>query len=312
MRMPASSCRPVIYLGFFCLAGHFYLAAAAATDSENFSGAVARKSVALDYLEKQNGRGNDYLSPSQIDGRFNIALYVNASRSGPNAQRMWVLQRDVADGQLKLAMWDKRWWKSKFAKRKYKLSPGQQPPFSWLVSTGYKWPGNRKSGPTSLGVFTIDERSGRTQRGWHSRGMVHVMYIDYHYSSGRRSGIAFHGTTPSQYRRLGRIASHGCIRMHQTNALNLLKRIRGWDKVLSADQRWGEVPRFWRRQQHSRRYGYVRNGSLLRQQRQTPIEVATAAPVTSSGNNAVPTVSLMAPRVLTKAGYRAIAIIFKD
>jgi lipoprotein-anchoring transpeptidase ErfK/SrfK len=303
---------PQIHLGFICLAGVLALTAPAAANTQKSGEAVAHPSTALEYLEKTSGKSKDYLRPSEIDRRYNIALYVNASGRGPNAQRMWVLQRDAADGKMKFAMWDKKWWKSKRAKRKYKLEPGQQPPFSWLVSTGYRWPGNRKSGPTSLGVFAIDERKGRTQRGWHTHGMIHVMYIDYHYSSGRRSGIAFHGTTRGQYRRLGSIASHGCIRMHQSNALNLLKRIKGWDKVLPEDQRWGEVPRFWKREKYSRRYGYVRDGSLLTKQRKTPIEVAEAELAIPAGDTVAPIESLLTPQVLTKKGYRAVAIIFKD
>jgi hypothetical protein len=293
--------------GFACLASlPMVIASVAAAEPVKVD--APTRSAALTYLESLDGKTKDYVAPSKLDGRFNLALYVNAKGRGPNAQRMWVLQRDPADGKLKLAMWDKKWWRSKTAKRKYKVEPGQEPPFSWLVSTGYRWPGNRKSGPTSLGVFAMDERKGRTQRGWHTRGMIHVMYIDYHYRSGRRSGIAFHGTTPGKYRRLGRIASHGCIRMHQGNALSLLKRMRGWDKVLTEGQRWGEVPRFWRRQKYSNRYGYVRDGSLLRPE----VKVAEAAPVELDGGVKVSTDAVPPSNVLTKTGYRAVAVIFKD
>lgn len=269
---------------------------------------TAAKSAALIYLEALDGKPKYYVAPSKLDSRFNLALYVNAKGRGPNAQRMWVLQRDPADGKFKLAMWDKNWWASRTAKRKYKLKPGEEPPFSWLVSTGYRWPGNRKSGPTTLGVFAMDERKGRTQRGWHTHGMIHVMYIDYHYRSGRRSGIAFHGTTRGQYRRLGRIASHGCIRMHQSNALSLLKRMKGWDNVLSEEQRWGEVPRFWRRQKYANRYDYVRDGSLLRQS----VKVAAVAPVDTASGAVVSTDATPSSDVLTKTGYRAVAVIFKN
>lgn len=269
---------------------------------------AAAQSAALTYLEGLDGKPKYYVAPSKLDGRFNLALYVNAKGRGPNAQRMWVLQRDPVDGKMKLAMWDKKWWASKRVQRKYNLKPGEEPPFSWLVSTGYRWPGNRKSGPTALGVFAMDERKGRTQRGWHTHGMIHVMYIDYHYKSGRRSGVAFHGTNRSQYRKLGRIASHGCIRMRQTNALSLLKRMKGWDKVLTEAQRWGEVPRFWRRQKYANRYGYVRDGSLLRE----PLQVADAASSLPPEGIKISTDAAPPSDVLTKTGYRAVAVIFRD
>lgn len=313
MRMPALSSVTQLCFGLVWLVGiPILIGPVAAAEAAKAHDPDPSNSAALSYLENLNGKSKDYVAPSQLDGRFNIALYVNASGKGPNAQRMWVLQRDADDGRLKLAMWDKKWWKSKAAKRKYKIAPGQEPPFSWLVSTGYKWPGNPKSGPTSLGVFAMDERKGRTQRGWHAPGMVHVMYIDYHYRSGRRSGIAFHGTSPGQYRRLGRIASHGCIRMHQTNALNLLKRMKGWDKVLSEDRRWGEVPRFWRREKYTQRFGYLRNGSLLRRRFNTQFKVVEAAAAGAHSEGKVSTDAVLPSGILTKTGYRAVAVIFKD
>lgn len=296
------------YLAFLGLVG---LAVPLGTADASPADKEPGRSAALSYLEKVEGKSKDYVAPSQLDERFTIALYVNAKGRGANAQRMWVLQRDAKDGEFRLAMWDKKWWRSKAAKRKYKLAPGEEPPFSWLVSTGYKWPGDPKSGPTSLGVFAIDERKGRTQRGWHTHGMIHVFYIDYHYRSGRRSGIAFHGTTRGQYRKLGRIASHGCIRMHQSNALSVLKRIKGWDNVLAKERRWGEVPRFWRRERYSKRYGYVRNGSLLRQAINEPVKVAAAGRAGPSSDLYGADIIAMS-RVLTKTGYRAVAVIFKD
>ena len=283
---------------------------AASTPTSEHQSSLAYKSQDFPYLESLKNKTKNYLSPSQIDSRFNIAIYVNASGSGPNAQRMWVLQRDPASGDFKLAMWDKAWWNSKRARKKYRIEKGQTPPFSWLVSTGKKWRGDNRSGPTSLGVFALDERPGRTQKGWHAPGMIHAMYIDLHYNSGRRSGIAFHGTTRSQYRKLGRIASHGCIRMHQTNALNLLKRIKGWDNVLTDEQRWGEVPRFWKRQKNSNRYGYVRDGSLLPRSPEKAAAAVNASVVNQSGTT-LSDIQSTAP-ALTKTGFRAVAIIFRD
>ena len=91
--------------------------------------------------------------------------------------------------------------------------------------------------------------------------MIHTMYIDFHYDNGRRSGVAFHGTLPGRYRRLGSIDSHGCIRMKQKNAASLFDRITGRDRVLAADMRWGEVPRFWMSERGQNRAGYTRDGT---------------------------------------------------
>lgn len=298
--------------GILCISGLFVLSDRSLADFKNSNSETASQSIALEYLERTEGKSKRYLAPSEIDERFNIAIYVNANRKGSNAQRLWVLQRDVEHGKFKLAMWDERWWKSKPARKKYKIKPGQTPPFSWLVSTGRKWRGDKRSGPTSLGVFTIDERQGRTQRGWHARGMKHVMYIDYHYRSGRRSGIAFHGTSRGQYRKLGSVASHGCIRMHQSNALKLLKRIRGWDNVLSEKRRWGTVPRFWKRERNSKRYGYVRDGSLLAIKPSITTTGADAEQVPSGDGGVIHGDTAKRSSVLTKAGFRAITVIFKD
>ena len=54
--------------------------------------------IALRYLEDVSTKKAPYLAPSEIDRRFTIAFYVNAKGSGPNAQRMWVLQRAKLGG----------------------------------------------------------------------------------------------------------------------------------------------------------------------------------------------------------------------
>ena len=268
-----------------------------------FSG-PAYAGAALDYLEGLKGKSARYLAPSQVDPRYMMALYVNAANRGPNRQRMWVLQRDKPGGPWRLGMWDKAYWKKRGA-RKYNVKPGQEPPFSWLVSTGRKYRGDRRSGPTPLGVYSIDERRWRVHTGYHSKGMIHVLFIDYHYSSGRRSGVAFHGTTRSKYWKLGRIDSHGCIRMHQRNALGLVRRVMGRDGVLTKDQRWGDVPRFWKAERRNgARYGYFRDG-------RTHFAPTALLLEGGSGNPAVLLDAKHAP-VLTKTGYRVLTVIFKD
>ena len=166
--------------------------------------------------------------------------------------------------------------------------------------------------------------STATGRGYTGPGMINTMYIDLHYTSGRRSGVAFHGTTRYRYRRLGTNVSHGCIRMRQENALAVLNRVTGRDKVLAKDMRWGEVPRFWKTERGRKRLGYTRDGTPHPVEAPPPEEDETA-----EAGEAVQVANLLPqalsdqlpaktseaepyPNVLTKTGFRAIAVIFKD
>lgn len=258
--------------------------------------APARASEAITYLEGLKGKPQPYLAPSEIDPRFTIALYVNVATAGPAKQRMWVLHRDTPGGPWQLAMWDKDYWK------KQKLADGTEPPFSWPVSTGRVYRGDRKSGPTPTGIFGMDERRWRYSEGRVRAGMIHVMHIDHHTPDGRVTGVAFHGTTVSNYRRLGTNDSHGCIRMHQSNALALLNRLTGRDGAIAEDIRWGEVPRFWASEEGRIRRGFTTDGKL----RPAPLVEAT----TSTG--AVSDAGSASDSVLTKTGFRAIAVLFQD
>jgi hypothetical protein len=260
---------------------------------------AARGDPALTYLESLKGSSERYQAPSELDGRYTVAIYVNAAGSGPWRQRMWVLHRDAIGGSWRLAMWDEEHW------RKAKLPEGEAPAYSWPVSTGRYYRGDPFSGPTPTGVFALDERKWRYGRGYTAPGMIHTMYIDFHYDNGRRSGVAFHGTLPGRYRRLGSIDSHGCIRMQQKNAASLFDRITGRDRVLAADMRWGDVPRFWMSERGQNRAGYTRDGTTH------PAEavVADLGLMQASGGS----ISEAEPLpVLTKTGFRAIAVIFEN
>jgi len=271
---------------------------------------------ALTYLEGLRGSNERYKAPSELDPRYTIALYVNAATRGPWRQRMWVLQRDGIGGPWRLAMWDKRHW------RKAKLADGEAPPYSWPVSTGRYYRGDRFSGPTPTGVFALDERKWRYGRGYTAPGMIHTMYIDFHYSSGRRSGVAFHGTTTWRYRRLGTNASHGCIRMKKKNALAMFNRITGRDGVLEKEDRWGEVPRFWKQQRGNKRWGYTRDGTPHPVEAPVEEDAAMLKVGTPLAGGLVTAAAAKVPLragagaangdVLTKVGFRAIAVIFKD
>jgi len=269
-----------------------------------FAATGARAEDALRYLEGLKGSDERYKAPSELDPRYTVALYVNAATQGPWRQRMWVLQRDGIGAPWRLAMWDERHW------RKADLGQGETPSYSWPVSTGRHYRGDKFSGPTPTGVFALDERKWRYGRGYTSPGMINTMYIDFHYASGRRSGVAFHGTTRGRYRRLGTNDSHGCIRMKQKNALAVLDRITGRDGVLAEEMRWGEVPRYWKTKRGQTRLGYTRDG--------TPhaVEVATADGTDADGNVLPPQTQASdagaLPDVLTKVGFRAIAVIFTD
>lgn len=261
---------------------------------------------ALGYLEGLRGKASPFLAPSEIDPRFTSVLFVNVATSGPNKQRMWVLHRDSAGTPWRLGLWDQDYWK------KMKLASGETPPFSWLISSGRVYRGDRKAGPTPTGIYGLDERKWRYGYGWLQSGMVHVMHIDYHYGDGRVTGVAFHGTPAGNYRRLGSNDSHGCIRMHQRNALAFIDRMTGKDGVLSEGVRWGEVPRFWQTEKGRARYGYVRNGKSLSaaHAEADAAPAPPAAPPSTSGSDA--SVAPGPADVLLKTGFRTLVVIFED
>lgn len=236
----------------------------------------------IDYLESLAGPGRlnrnaAYLPPSALHPTYSHAIYVNTAGNGETAQKMWVLKRH--QNSWKLALWDEAYWAKK--------GITGTPEYSWSVSTGRKYNGSR-SGPTPVGIFNIDDRNTRHRRGWGAPGMYNSIYIDLHYSGGRASGVAIHGTNKSKYRFLGKIDSHGCVRMTQPNADKVWSlfhpsEVRGADSPL-----WGEVPRYFTSKpssDYAARYGYVRDGSLL---------------FDTQGN------------MLTKAGYKAVFVFFKD
>jgi lipoprotein-anchoring transpeptidase ErfK/SrfK len=86
-----------------------------------------------------------------------------------------------------------------------------KPQYTWRVSTG------RAGYGTPTGTF----RPQRLERSWYSRKydmapMPHSIFF--------HGGYAIHGTT--SIRRLGRRASHGCVRLHPSNAAKLYSLVR--------------------------------------------------------------------------------------
>ena len=85
-----------------------------------------------------------------------------------------------------------------------------KPRYSWAISTGLR------GGPPS-GTF----RPQRLERMWHSRTydwspMPHSIFFHH--------GFAIHGT--NYVSRLGRRASHGCVRLHPANAATLFALVK--------------------------------------------------------------------------------------
>ena len=240
----------------------------------------------INYLEglAQPGALNPkvaFIPPSQIDPAYSHVIYVNTATRSASGQKMWVIERQGEDWQL--ALWDKDYWAEQ--------GVVGTPPYSWPISTGIKYPGNSRSGPTPLGIFNPDDRAFRHRRGWGSPGMYNSIYLDLHYGSGRASGIAMHGTPRNKYRRLGTADSHGCIRMQQPNADSVWQMFHGSGRPGANSPLWSEaeVPRYFTTTPSSgygTRRGYVRDGSFLSD--------------ASTGER------------LTKPGYSVLFIFFRD
>ena len=95
-----------------------------------------------------------------------------------------------------------------------------KPLYNWAISSGLN------GGPPS-GTF----KPQRLERMWHSRTydwspMPHSIFFHH--------GFAIHGT--NQVSRLGRRASHGCVRLHPSNAATLfaLVKARGMNRTTIA------------------------------------------------------------------------------
>ena len=260
---------------------HFLAALSAATTVFPFQArAIAAPNLGIDYLENLGAPGAlnpkiAFIPPSRIDAAYSHVIYVNAATKGDAAQKMWVLER--AGSGWTLALHDDDYWADKGT-----------PMYSWPVSTGRVYPGEKRAGPTPLGIFNVDDRNFRHRKGWGSPGMYNSIYIDLHYSGGRMSGVAMHGTTKSMYKRLGTADSHGCVRMHQTNADRIWSMFHPQNKPGQSSPLWSEVPRYFKSKPsggRATRWNYVRDGSFLQN---------------ASGER------------LTKPGYSALFVFFRD
>lgn len=228
----------------------------------------------IDYLNNlAQNRPDRYTAPNEIHDSYQMAIYVNVagktSFEGLEAttstrQKMWVLTKNTV-GQWEIGLWDENFW----AQQDWDQSKGT-PPYSWPISSGRKHNDGSISSPTFAGTYNLDDRlktsNGRTRhkKGYYSPGMYDAMFVDYHYSSGRATGVALHGTTPSMYKRLGSRDSHGCVRIHQDNSVRLYEYVHQYDHLPKVENPlWGTMPRFYVRGDQGARFDYVRDGQLL-------------------------------------------------
>ena len=235
----------------------------------------------IDYLEGLAAPGAlhesvHFVAPSAVHTAYSHVFYVNTAFYGSGRQKMWILARNGAGWDL--ALRDEDYWQRR-------ETAGD---WSFPVSTGALHRGNPRAGPTPTGIFNIDERSQRHRTGWGSPGMYKALYIDLHYSGGRVSGVAMHGTNQSRYGALGQPVSHGCVRVTQPNMDAVWSILHPNGAVREASPLCAEVPRYFRSSvadSMSARRNYVRDGSL------------------QTDNNGA---------VLTKMGYSALFVFFSD
>jgi hypothetical protein len=74
------------------------------------------------------------------------------------------------------------------------------------------------------GWFTVVQKDAR-----HTSTLNPEWYMPHSLRFFRAHHI--HGTSPNQYRKLGRPASHGCIRLHRTDARTLFRKVPVGEKV---------------------------------------------------------------------------------
>lgn len=137
--------------------------------------------------------------PDDIEGYFDLFLYVSKATSGALAQRMFVFERGL-DGLT-------------------------YPTVQWLVSTGRERR-EKYFTTTPEGIYKLD--IDRMHKNWWSRRwnapMPFAIFFDYTIKTGK-AGLAVHAT-PQHIDELGRRASGGCVRLHPEHARALFERLQ--------------------------------------------------------------------------------------
>ncbi|NOT40870.1 MAG: L,D-transpeptidase family protein [Alphaproteobacteria bacterium] len=155
--------------------------------------------------------------PEEIEGYFDLFMYVSKSSRGPLGQRMFVFQRD-ADGKV-------------------------LPYAEWRVSTGREkvemHHEKRIRTTTPEGIFMLDADRFHERywsRTWDNAPMHYAMFYDLK-NNGNASGLAIHAAMgKNKVRRLGKRDSAGCVRLSPANAKELFFKIKNTTK--------GRVPSF--------------------------------------------------------------------
>lgn len=95
---------------------------------------------------------------------------------------------------------------------------------------------------TTTGIYRINDFLSKRQRYSYSKDnsevpvMYHSLFYDLKYPDGNVSGLAIHGTNPSQYKYLGTQRSHGCIRITIPQAKTL------YENLIVSNKFKGRVP----------------------------------------------------------------------
>lgn len=169
--------------------------------------------------------------PEEIEGYFDLFMYVSKANRGPLAQRMFVFQRD-AEGKV-------------------------LPYAEWRVSTGReKIELHREKKirtTTPEGIFKLDPDRFHERywsRSWDNAPMHYAMFYDLK-NNGNASGLAIHAAVgQSKIRRLGKRDSAGCVRLSPANAKELFFKIKNTTQgrvpsfalnEKGSTDRWGKV-----------------------------------------------------------------------
>ena len=155
--------------------------------------------------------------PEDIQGYFDLFMYVSKSNRGPMAQRMFVFQRDSDGRVIPYAAWD-----VSTGREKLELHHDQR------VRT-----------TTPEGIFALNPK--RMYKNYFSKTydgapMHYAMFYDLQ-TNGNQTGLAIHAAVGAEkIRRLGKRDSAGCVRLSPNHAKELFFKIKNTTQ--------GRIPEF--------------------------------------------------------------------